>query len=248
MEAYTIVANTKGKADVWRHFGLRKCKADGTIVEKTAACLTCNTVVKTSVCTFFYLLIRFWCVLITTGIVYTHRINVLFLVICVCTLGIKYCHHYILFLSLCRHVFDAFSCNIHHEERYLKFADISFENIDTAKKYRDNIDTFLRRYPSPSQNKQIKLTLHPSSGSQSVLKEHTDENQFASGSSEQFGQGASLHLHFCWKRGKNVKLYFGRVRPVLKKNSHIRKNLTQKWWTSEIQLGNAKKKEKKRKT
>ena len=60
------------------------------------------------------------------------------------------CHHYILFLSLCRHVFDAFSCNIHHEERYLKFADISFENIDTAKKYRDNIDTFLRRYPSPN--------------------------------------------------------------------------------------------------
>ena len=47
--------------------------------------------------------------------------------------------------------FDAFSCNIHHEERYLKFADISFENIDTAKKYRDNIDTFLRRYPSPSR-------------------------------------------------------------------------------------------------
>ena len=99
---------------------------------------------------FFNLLIRFGCVLITTGIVYTHRINVLFLVICVCTLGIKYCHHSILFLSLCRHVFDAFSCNIHHEERYLKFADISFENIDTAKKYRDNIDTFLRRYPSPN--------------------------------------------------------------------------------------------------
>ena len=58
-----------------------------------------------------------------------------------------------LFLSLCRHVFDAFSCNIHHEERYLKFADISFENIDTAKKYRDNIDTFLRRYPSPSHDR-----------------------------------------------------------------------------------------------
>ena len=50
MEEYTIVANTKGKADVWRHFGLRKRKADGTIVEKTV-CLTCNTVVKTSGCT-----------------------------------------------------------------------------------------------------------------------------------------------------------------------------------------------------
>ena len=36
MEEYTIVANTKGKADVWRHFGLRKRKADETIVEKTA--------------------------------------------------------------------------------------------------------------------------------------------------------------------------------------------------------------------
>ena len=53
MEEYTTVANTKGKADVWRHFGLRKRKADGTIVEKTAVCLTCNTVVKTSGCTFF---------------------------------------------------------------------------------------------------------------------------------------------------------------------------------------------------
>ena len=108
----------------------------------------------------FYLLIRFWCVLITTGIVYTHRINVTFLVICVCTLGIKYCHHNILFLSLCRHVFDAFSCNIHHEERYLKFADISFENIDTAKKYRDNIDTFLRRYPSPTYKHSFKGVRH----------------------------------------------------------------------------------------
>ena len=78
------------------------CKADRTIVEKTAVCLMCNTA--------------------TT----------------------------IFCLSLCRHVFGAFSCNIHHEERYLKFTDISFENIDTAKKYRDNIDTFLRRYPSPS--------------------------------------------------------------------------------------------------
>ena len=48
MEEYTTVANTKGKADVWRHFGLRKRKADETIVEKTAVCLTCNTVVKTS--------------------------------------------------------------------------------------------------------------------------------------------------------------------------------------------------------
>ena len=51
MEEYTIVANTRGKADVWRHFGLRKRKADGTIVEKTAVCLTRNTVVKTSGCT-----------------------------------------------------------------------------------------------------------------------------------------------------------------------------------------------------
>ena len=164
MEEHTIVANTKGKADVWRHFGLRKRKADGTIEEKTAVCLTCNIVVKTSGCTFFYLLIRFWCVLITTGIVYTHRINVLFLVICVCTLGIKDYHHYILFLSLCRHVFDAFSCNIHHEERYLKFADISFENIDTARKYCENIDTFcndiLALNPRVQQTDAVSLFLH----------------------------------------------------------------------------------------
>ena len=51
MEEYTTVANTKGKADVWRHFGLRKRKAGGTIVDKTAVYLTCNTVVKTSGCT-----------------------------------------------------------------------------------------------------------------------------------------------------------------------------------------------------
>ena len=68
---------------------------------------------------------------------------------CSCCTREKYCHHYSLFLSRSRHVFDAFNCNIHHEERYLKFADISFENIDTAKKYRNNIDTFLRQYPSP---------------------------------------------------------------------------------------------------
>ena len=48
MEEYTTVPNTKGKADVWRHFGLRKRKSDGTFVAKIAVCFTCNTVVKTS--------------------------------------------------------------------------------------------------------------------------------------------------------------------------------------------------------
>ena len=48
MEEYTIVANTKGKTDVWRHFGLQKTRSgrNNKIVENTAVCLTCNTVKK----------------------------------------------------------------------------------------------------------------------------------------------------------------------------------------------------------
>ena len=140
-------------------------------MEKTAVCLTCNTVVKTSGCTTNMmthirrvhpqLLSSRTTVQATTDptteagpserrqktrqkqqtlqdVLAAQEKNIVTTII--------------LFLSLCRHVFDAFSCNIHHEERYLKFADISFENIDTTKKYRDNINTILRRYPSPNHN------------------------------------------------------------------------------------------------
>ena len=42
---FVVVANTKGKADIWRHFGLKKRKHDGTV----AVCKTCT--IKTSGCT-----------------------------------------------------------------------------------------------------------------------------------------------------------------------------------------------------
>ena len=48
---FVVVANTKGKADIWRHFGLKKCKHDGTILDKVAVCKTCNSTIKTSGCT-----------------------------------------------------------------------------------------------------------------------------------------------------------------------------------------------------
>ena len=42
-----VVANMKGKADIWRHFGLKKRQLDG----KVAVCKTCNSTIKTSGCT-----------------------------------------------------------------------------------------------------------------------------------------------------------------------------------------------------
>ena len=43
---FVVVANTKGKADIWRHFGLEKRKHDGMV----AVCKTCNSTIKTSGC------------------------------------------------------------------------------------------------------------------------------------------------------------------------------------------------------
>ena len=48
---FVAVANTKGKADIWRHFELKKRKHDGTILDKVAVCKTCNSTIKTSGCT-----------------------------------------------------------------------------------------------------------------------------------------------------------------------------------------------------
>ena len=42
---YEIVPNPKGKADVWKHFGLKKRKQDGTIVENIAVCRHCDSVI-----------------------------------------------------------------------------------------------------------------------------------------------------------------------------------------------------------
>ena len=51
---------------------------------------------------------------------------------------------------LCSRVLGDFICSILYVEKYFEFAGIPFENIDTVKKYRDNIDTIFRRYPSPT--------------------------------------------------------------------------------------------------
>ena len=47
---FVVMANMEGKADIWRHFGLKKRKHDGTILNKVAVCKTCNST-KTSGCT-----------------------------------------------------------------------------------------------------------------------------------------------------------------------------------------------------
>ena len=44
---FTIVPYSKAKAAIWKHFGVRKRKADGSIVENVAICLTCQSAIKT---------------------------------------------------------------------------------------------------------------------------------------------------------------------------------------------------------
>ena len=46
---FVVVANTKGKADIWRHFGLEKRKHDGTILDKVAVCKTRNSTIRLQV-------------------------------------------------------------------------------------------------------------------------------------------------------------------------------------------------------
>ena len=48
---FVVVANMKGKADIWRHFGLKKRNHDGTTLGKVEVCKTCNSTIKTSGCT-----------------------------------------------------------------------------------------------------------------------------------------------------------------------------------------------------
>ena len=43
---FTIVPYSKAKAAIWKHFGVRKRKADGSIVENVAICLTCQSAIK----------------------------------------------------------------------------------------------------------------------------------------------------------------------------------------------------------
>ena len=43
---YTLVPDTKGNSDLWKHFSLCKRKTDGRIDAAAAACKWCNSVVK----------------------------------------------------------------------------------------------------------------------------------------------------------------------------------------------------------
>ena len=45
-EDYTVVENVRGKADVWRWFGLKKRKTDGHIEQNIALCFDCGVSVK----------------------------------------------------------------------------------------------------------------------------------------------------------------------------------------------------------
>ena len=45
-EDYTVVKNVRGKADVWRWFGLQKRKTDGHIEQNIAVCFDCGVSVK----------------------------------------------------------------------------------------------------------------------------------------------------------------------------------------------------------
>ena len=42
---YTLVPNTKGKSDLWKHFDLRKRKTDGRM-DADVVCKQCSSVVK----------------------------------------------------------------------------------------------------------------------------------------------------------------------------------------------------------
>ena len=45
-EDYTVVKNVRGKADVWRWFGLKERKTDGRIEQNIAVCFDCGVSVK----------------------------------------------------------------------------------------------------------------------------------------------------------------------------------------------------------
>ena len=45
-EDYTVMKNVRGKADVWRWFGLKKRKTDGHIEQNIAVCFDCGVSVK----------------------------------------------------------------------------------------------------------------------------------------------------------------------------------------------------------
>ena len=45
-EDYIVVKNVRGKADVWRWFGLKKRKTDGHIEQNIAVCFDCGVSVK----------------------------------------------------------------------------------------------------------------------------------------------------------------------------------------------------------
>ena len=46
---FVVVPNTKGKDDIWCHFGLKKRKHDGTRLGKVAVCKTGNSTIRLQV-------------------------------------------------------------------------------------------------------------------------------------------------------------------------------------------------------
>ena len=45
-EDFNVVPNKRAKADVWKHFGLKKRKKDSMVVEGVAACLRCDAEIR----------------------------------------------------------------------------------------------------------------------------------------------------------------------------------------------------------
>ena len=43
---FTVVTNERGKANIWRHFGLKNRKTDNTIIDNIAVCTSYNVEVK----------------------------------------------------------------------------------------------------------------------------------------------------------------------------------------------------------
>ena len=44
---FDIVKNERGKSEIWKHFGVKKMKVDGSIEDSTAVCFSCQSSVKT---------------------------------------------------------------------------------------------------------------------------------------------------------------------------------------------------------
>lgn len=44
---FDVVKNERGKSEIWKHFGVKKMKIDGSIEDSTAVCFSCQSSLKT---------------------------------------------------------------------------------------------------------------------------------------------------------------------------------------------------------